>query len=62
MLGYNWVSLSARSAACFRISGMAAQRCAKLFRDDRFSSSFITGLFPALADSEGRCANIGGSD
>ncbi len=67
MLSYVWVSVrgALSSAGCFWISGMAAQRCGQLSSDHTLrgevTGSFITGLFAALADSEGRCANVEGN-
>jgi fluoride exporter len=60
MLSYIWVSVrgAINSAARIWISEMVAQRCGQLFRDDALAvnvtGSFITGLFAALADFEGR--------
>jgi hypothetical protein len=60
MLCYIWVSVrgALSTAGCFWISGMAAQRCGQLSSDHplaiKVGGSFFTGLFAALADSEGR--------
>ena len=60
MLSYIWVSVRGAISSATRIwiSGMVAQRCGQLFRDDTLTvnvtGSFIIGLFAALADFEGR--------
>jgi fluoride exporter len=60
MLSYIWVRVrvAISSDARFWVSGMAAERCGQLFRDDALTvnvtGSFIAGLFAALTDSEGR--------
>jgi len=64
MLSYIWVSErgALRRAVRFWISWLAALRCGQPFPGETLASnvtgSFIKDLLAALADSEGRRANV----
>jgi len=64
MLSDIWVSVrgALSRAVRFWISGMAALRCEQPFRGDALAfnvtGSFTKDLLAALADSEGRRANV----